>query len=476
MQKNDKNFWRFYAVIFTIAMVFILSGILANAYTAPDGFNYDYYIATTDYGNNNFRFKVFSNQKICLCSSYMQSGEYMIITGIAHDDLIDVGVVQAVANSNAFEIRTNGFTNNSIIRTDALLDGYLCNFNDGQVTTSPTMTIVGSSVPDSIPVFTTAQECVEYIQTPDVDYENVLYSPLIPTVQYNVFCPPFGIDLFQQANIPQKLFVISVDGYEDYYLQMIGRTYIPRLVNCNIYNGQYNYEVKQYYLTPYQNLAVLGGNVVADNFVFDGSEYVWSPSFYNVSYTTDNTYWKLQGNEQLFEDCYTQYDEYLRWVLPCYGNQLEIYARLYKVVDGQVYVGAWNHWVSDKQSVFTEELPSSVVQQAELPGQKETSYNVDAPDESNTNVFYGEATGLLPEVVSYVIQNVPNYPDYPTVADYNKDNLLVSMINSTSIFENCFGEFSDFCQDTFAFIPSEIWALIAFGFTLTILAFFLRLL
>ena len=158
MDKNEKNFWKFYAVVFTIAMVFILSGILANAYTAPNGIDYDNYVATTNYGNDNFRFKVYSNIKFCFCEMDKQGSEYKLIGGVENEDTgyIDVGILNAISGTNYFACDTTNYTNNRIVENDSMFSCYVSTFNNNPPTGSATFTV--QTPPEDIPVFATRED------------------------------------------------------------------------------------------------------------------------------------------------------------------------------------------------------------------------------------------------------------------------------------------------------------------------------
>ena len=96
----------------------------------------------------------------------------------------------------------------------------------------------------------------------------------------------------------------------------------------------------------------------------------------------------------------------------------------------------------------------------------------------------GTPTGTYytPGINITVGQNVPNYPDYPTIRSYNADNFLVKTMNYLDYLDDpdtsndLFGEFGKFCQSVFVFIPGEIWTIIAVGFCLVIVVMFLKIL
>ena len=111
-------------------------------------------------------------------------------------------------------------------------------------------------------------------------------------------------------------------------------------------------------------------------------------------------------------------------------QQIYLYFRYFTVIDNQVVVGPWRIWSSYDPSITTEEIPQYIQPYLPAVGTTGTTTEINPVSTSSpepTQIYNPSSTGSNVNVT--VTQNVPNYPDYPTVASYNKDNLLVDTIN-----------------------------------------------
>lgn len=169
--------------------------------------------------------------------------------------------------------------------------------------------------------------------------------------------------------------------------------------------------------------------------------------------------------------------EELRKTLTLYGSGVSIKLRYFTIVnDTQFVVGSWKIWDSYTPDTFSNELPSSYQPYFEASGNQGTS--IDTSSDASLIVGGSDPTGYYTDPYANItyIQNVPNYPDYPTIASYNLDNMLVDTMNNVKGLNTFFGEFGSFLTVSFSFFPAWIWAIIGVGFGISIVVMFLKIL
>lgn len=311
--------------------------------------------------------------------------------------------------------------------------------------------------------------------TVPIDWENPYYSANIPAPVFEVYntelspVPVVDVPLsFDFQFIPSNAYV---EIWADYS--------IPTKINVFPFPPN----SAQYRVIDYNVASV---NVLDKELLFQSealnSNYVhvilrdgWDDVLEN--FPIENIEFTTQGASSGWLDNKIADYEDLRKTNTLYGSAIKIKMRYFTIVDQtQFVVGPWRIWDSKNPETFTNELPSTY--QVYLPANGTSGTNTDVSPNADIPVGSGTPTGTYydPNVNITVTQNVPNYPDYPTIVSYNKDNLLVDTMNWADNLQGFFGEFGSFLEVSFAFIPGWIWAIIGFGFSLSIVVMFLKIL
>lgn len=311
-----------------------------------------------------------------------------------------------------------------------------------------------------------------------IDFDNVYYSPMVATP---ILTPYYTAYNETGINIPYVPLTFDLSNpNESYYLQIKQKNYTPSVVRvdgANKFNVQARNGFDVHDIYEMSDLIVSSDfsrndfyDDISDNWMVDLNEFVFS----NVQMING-----LQSTIGSTADAYflaqtTKYQQ-LRNIQTVYGNIIEIWARYFMIDENNnVVVGKWYHWWSLASDSFDEQLPEYVIPYEKAYGTENTTDQNNAPNGVGTT--NGTGTSSNPNQNYTYVSVVPNYPDYPTIASYNKDNLLVDTItkmNDTKVF---FGEFNNFLQASFVWVPNWIWGIIGVGFALSIIVFFLRML
>lgn len=154
-------------------------------------------------------------------------------------------------------------------------------------------------------------------------------------------------------------------------------------------------------------------------------------------------------------------------------NVTEIWLQYYKIENGVLIYGDISHWYNkDKSGSFESDIQIPAVVNTYNPDfytGLDNTYD-DTLDPLGDNVGGSSGSG------GGYINNVPNYPDYPTIKSYNHDNILVQFIETAGRLPQFFADFGFFCTDAFSFIPSFIWQIIGFGFLGSIVIMIIKVL
>lgn len=340
---------------------------------------------------------------------------------------------------------------------------------------SSTFNFSYSSLPDGVGMhfFGTKEEVQESL----IDFDTVYYDPTVPTPNFNVYM--IRPDAWQNITEETNFFNISWSEYSSYYIQIGYKYSVPNSMKVGVTDGNKVYTPLSYFDSQYleiysledmHNAIGLNASVSSDDFTWQSYE-ITDPESWQATVPP----WVHNYNNSAFVLARDNWNNKLALCMPLYGNRLEIFARLFYVEDGGVYVGAWRHWNNSYPSEYGEELPQNYQVDNSIPGYQNTNNNTDYQDQNNTITSIGEETGKSNSTT--IINNLtPNYPDYPTAVTYNHDNILLQMIDTTKRLPSFFGQFTDFCKECMTVLPSEIWEIIAFGFLCSILVMIVKVL
>ena len=327
-------------------------------------------------------------------------------------------------------------------------------------------------------IFQNKQEMIDTISDSGIDFDNVYYSPLIATPILNPYYTAYNES---GINIPYVPLTFNLsNSSEDYYLQIKQKNYTPSVVRVegsNKFNVQARNGFEIHDVYEMQDM-VLSSDFVRNDF-YDAISDNWTNDLNEFAFSNVQMINGLESTIGSTADAYflaqTSKFQQLRNIQTVYGNIIEIWARYFMIDENNnVVVGKWYHWWSLASDSFDEQLPEYVIPYEKAYGTENTTDQNNAPNGVGTT--NGTGTSSNPNQNYTYVSVVPNYPDYPTIASYNKDNLLVDTItkmNDTKVF---FGEFNNFLEASFVWVPSWIWGIIGVGFALSIIVFFLRML
>lgn len=317
------------------------------------------------------------------------------------------------------------------------------------------------------------QNIDEFLVT--TDYETVYYSPLIPNVNFSVVLNTSGVPVNDINSQEYNAFNVNVNSNvgQDYYIQIGYKVHVPNTMALGVNNnGTAYYSALTYNNAEYQDIYSLQDNQVAFTGTVNSSLFTWN----RQSVSSDN--WtvvsSLQGNTAFINGSISAYNDTMSYIMPLYGKKLEIFMRYFTIQNNQVIVGSWSHWNNNYPSQYTQELPSNYIPYHDVPGYQQTNTNTELQESNNTINSTGTQTGS--SSVTVYNNNVPNYPNYPTVADFNRDNILVGFIDTATSMPQYFGQFNDFLVSAFSFIDPSVWAVISLGFAASIVIMIIKIL
>ena len=330
--------------------------------------------------------------------------------------------------------------------------------------------------------YETFDDFVSAVNSANIDFDNQIFSTAIPVPEMTVTFVGVGLTLPSNTN---GVYVDCIVPQEDaFYIQLQAKYSVCDLVQINLNNGVISYDYLDWYDGDNIDIYGLQDNESSVHVTASEFQSSWNTLINGLlenssfpQFTSNVPFWIQNPSAQKYLDAQSRYKNVLMRQAPLYGSRMELFARYYAIVDNSVYVGRWVHWNSANPS-NTEELGSKYQQDQPFPGFQNTSSDNDLPEQENTYTNFGENTSVDNNPYTQVIvnNNVPNYPDYPTVATYNHDNILVQFINTAKQLPNFFGDFGSFLTTSFAFIPSYIWAVIGFGFMCSIVVMIIKVL
>lgn len=422
------------------------------------GYGYEttfYNEAVAQYGANGFA--------ICYCTGY-QNSRYTLILA-AYDKNMYSGMT--------YYNRTWLYNNSTNYTTKG--SQFRCNLTNNILT-----------VDTRSSTFTTYCELPAYWQTelqhgntnfvPPVDWENPLYSIAIETPNFDV---TYRNIMYDQVDVPLNV-NLNVSQTTQLYCEVMAEYTLPT-------NLQYKYSSNSFEASQYTRISktiVTNEEMVLARTLNASGLYAilknkYAECLQEIPLSSVSIRFPSDFSAQDILNARQTYDE-LRQVCTVGGTAIKIYIRYFAIENQtQFVVGAWRIWNSTNPKSFGVELPSWY--QPYIPASGETGTN--STIETDPDVVVIPAGGQTPTGQYYdpsinitVGSNVPNYPDYPTIASYNLDNMLVDTMNNVKGLSSFFGEFGSFLTVSFSFFPSWIWAIIGVGFGISIVVMFLKIL
>lgn len=289
-------------------------------------------------------------------------------------------------------------------------------------------------------------------------------------------------------NIPlsivyNKLSNIDTTDYTRYRLEVKARFAIPTEITVSKVNRQLQYDYSGYMWTNFENIWTYTDNIHLSLATYNsykaslpGTLSSWTTLFNNAidpsNFSVHFNYNDTAINKNAIIAQLTGFNLPMAGVDP---NKFDIYVRFCEVDNGVIKYGRWTHYTNSNIEVV--KTPADTIQ--DIPIQLPTAVSVldddQVSDQINNNL---PDPYIIPDIN---INNTVNYPDqntlnYPTITTYNQDELLKYAIDTSKQLPSLFENITAFCQIAFSFIPAEIWAIIGFGFALSIVVMFMKIL
>ena len=470
-------------IIFILPLLVLMFGFVSKAdtYNAPNG--QTYYVKYSlqndfSYQNQHFKADYYTNQYIGIYNNLpyiwvngarqqLNMSPYNVGTYTFTAQTISLGQ----ANDNTKLLRYA--TGNNITTIDSCV-----NVTTG--TTGITLQFTSGNygyTSSTIPVFQNTSDLDSYISSSpiQVDWEHPYYSVAIPTPEFEVTYRKVGLGVDVPLN-----FTINPPSDGEYYCEVMAEfaladylTFMP--IQRYFEASSYTYVTKEI-VNPVHY--VFASDLTA-NTLHTVLTNMWQAALNEVPLSNVSIKFPTDFTAQEILDWRDAYDE-LRDNCGTAGTSIKFYIRYFLIEDDTKFVvGPWRIWNSVNPKTFNDELPSYYLPYAIASGNTGTSTSTSAdPDDVYITVGGENPTGEYynPTFNITVGNNVPNYPDYPTIATYNLDNMLVSTMNNVKGLTSFFGEFGSFLTLSFSFFPAWIWGIIGVGFSISIIVMFLKIL
>ena len=343
-----------------------------------------------------------------------------------------------------------------------------CNWYEANTNTTYTCVLVGT---------------LTDLLVPDPDFDNASYVAILPYP--DIWHSFISNRHYSQLCVPVEQYFYLPTGVDTdlIYIEYKYRFYKPKGVFLN-FNGPY-YDIQPYdfyksdwnYLYSMEDLKKISDlplNQNNDMFKLDLSTPLLSnwTTFYsnnNVSYESNN-----EISSTSVQNAISNYESGNKSAITM-GNCLEIYCRYFVVNDNQeVFYGNWLHWYSTFPQTF-DYTSDNLIDGNQIPSGSDIQINEQqqAGGSSNNNP---PSTSENPVTVVVNNNQVPNNQEYPTAVSYNHDNILLQFIQTSKQLPQTFEGYSSFLTAAFAFIPSQIWSIISFGFMASIVIMIVKIL
>lgn len=459
---QSKLFALFSTVFFSLLVSVLLFGTSSKAYDYGES-SYEYY-----YGNMvpdaNYRLDIYSNLKFAMSKERTPaagSGFYYPCV-YYNDQIVEV-----------YEYYYRFYTLNPAAG-GVEIPGMVYNVVSGSNSNGKM-----HFLPGDMPLFDTDLEMLDYFTGSDIDFDNPFYSANI--VAPNMSVTYRDLSSTPVVDVPLNIMVNSYPNLEnEYYIQLFGlinfdeNYYVQNTRDGIVFNGM---DLQKY--TTYVDIVTPQELLKPSDLSYDMLHLRFTDGWYD-HFPPDSLFsFTFQDGipGPLQTSAITKFNNF-RKNATFADNAVYVYARYFVIdEDNNFVVGPWRIWKSYNPNEFTSEVPNYYLPYAVVPGTTGTNSSVDPVSTSSPEPsVIDNPVQTNPTVNVTVTQNVPNYPDYPTIASYNKDNLLVDTMNQLTSIQGFFGEFGSFLVTAFAFMPAWIWAIIGVGFSLSIVVMFLKIL
>lgn len=463
--------------LFLLPVFVLMFRVTTFAYTAPDGNDYQNVYHVTTVGGT---FDIYCDNYLVASEEEIESSVYKLLYPFNSANNTNYGLYQI---RSIYQNYRPGYNYEYGQNRDGEIIYNICvSQNGGTPQTNGYMYCTQAELESAgIQLYSTNELALQNSIANNIDFEHLYYDPAIPTPIMTV---SYTDDISSLPRIPISVNITNSTNELYAYVRM--DTYIPSFIGIDT-NGEY--EVYSYdrmetsEIVPMQQLTISSAlpasvlsQYISETWSNQITDYISNnpnrPTWNGISPNSDFV------NSTLFNTRKLMYETTLRKIGCFYGNNHEISVQFFRIEDDKVWVGEVLTWTNQNGGYFSVSIPKYYVPYNPANGFEVTT--LDRPSEdaeqdvSLPDNQYGTKTGTVININNGTL--VPNYPDYPTVATYNLDNILVSTIDNAKHLGNFFTEVSGFCVATFAWIPNEIWQIIALGFALSIVVMFVKIL
>ena len=316
-----------------------------------------------------------------------------------------------------------------------------------------------------------------------LDFSNPYYDPLLPVPEVEI---KYNMTDYSSGNVPILPISIALTNADSgYYVQAVMVNYMPSTVAVKYqdYDALMSHKFEQHNLIPAEMLKT-SSDLSADD-LGNLAENAWSQDV--VSYPVSNVVFTNQigtdsGAASAYQNMIDQYT-IARKIGLFYGNNTEFYFRYFYIDDSDRFVvSAWRTWSSAYSNSFGLAMPSYYKTYSSASGYENTDNNTSIvisptsqPSVVNPSNNYGKKTGSPINI--NIGSNVPNYPDYPTIATYNTDNLLVNALDTAKQLPDFFTSSIAIFNGMFSgLLPEPFWGIIMTGFLFSIVIMIIKVL
>lgn len=449
-------------IAFTFAFwITLLFPIICHAeeYAGPGGGTFEYMYTLQDTSRLGYVIKAYSHYPFVFVKENPVSGWYRLVTVVERNNTLYCGYLTTHNGYYAMQINAP-YPDTMTVEDSTLLQ---VSRTDGTKVSHNWTIAQPDTALGGLPLYDTYEDAYNALTA--VEYEEYFDASIpSPTMQIWLVGSPRP-NAGESISTPQDPLIAGKINNSNYYLQLCYKTVCPNSMKISISNGSAVYTPITDFEDELRTVYDFGDLQTVNNFTFTGQGWDWNvPIMQNTSdyFITDVAAWQNDFNNAGYAAARSQWLNSMRYYMPFYGNLIYVYARFYYVVDENLFYGPWKVWKNSYPTTYSEVIPENYQVYEDVPGIENTSTESDVAniqDSSVGTVTGGSSTGSN---VTY-IQSVPNYPDYPTVASYNHDNLLLRWITTATKLPSMFNGFAGFLNIAFGFIPASFWELVSFG-------------
>ena len=317
-----------------------------------------------------------------------------------------------------------------------------------------------------------------------------LYNDIISGSEYDYSIPNCNVGIIsnvteapESAIVPLKIrytkFLNTDPDTTQYRVEVKGRFALPTIIDIAKVGGNLNYSYSGYVWSDWVNIYTYEDNkhlslsgVNKYDLALPATISEWTSLCNDQS---DNVVFNWHYNDLsitkiALENTYKGFNYPMAGIDP---NKFDFYVRYTKVENGSVKYGKWTHLTNGDLSVINtpyDNIPSIPV---ELPSGRSVLDTDQVENQINNNV---KDPYIIPDININFNTPEQNTLNYPTIASYNKDQLLMDALNLANDMPNWFTSCVSAFSLCFSIIHPAIWGVIFLGFCFSLIVMILKIL